>query len=122
MAMVECLTSDAMDFHLDVALIHGLFLGRAADAAATPALDLSPDGVTLTIHSDVLHVRGEVQQSIVKQLVDAFRRGKRLRTANVLQKAESSADSLAKAFKGSPNWPTLHRHLHQEQGFCWFEL
>jgi hypothetical protein len=85
-------------------------------------LDLSPDGVTLTIHGDVLHIRGEVQQSIVKQLVDAFRLGKRLRAADVLSKAGSSADTLAKAFKGSPNWPTLRRHLRLEQGFCWFEL
>ena len=88
MAVVESLTSDATDFRLDVALIQGLFLGRAADAMGTPALDLSPDGVTLTIHGDVLHIRGDVQQSIVKQLVDAFRLGKRLRTADVLRKAE----------------------------------
>lgn len=122
MAVVESLTSNATNFRLDVALIQGLFLGRAADATETPALHLSPDGATLTIHGDVLHIRGPVQQSIIKQLVEAFRLGKRLRTADVLGKAKSSADSLAKAFKGSPNWPTLRRHLRQEQGFCWFEL
>lgn len=122
MQVVESLTSDADSFHIDVALIQGLYLGRAAAAMGTPALDLSPDGATLTVHGDVLHIRGDIQQSIVKQLVDAFRDGKRLRAADVLEKAKSSADTLAKAFKGSPNWPTLHRHLRQELGFCWFEL
>lgn len=122
MQVAESLTSDADSFHIDIALIQGLYLGRAADAIGRPALDLSPDGVTLTIHSDVLHIRGEVQQSIVKQLVDAFQLGKRLRAADVLGNAKSSADTLAKAFKGSPNWPTLHRHLRQELGFCWFDL
>ncbi len=122
MAVAESLTSNATNFRLDVALIQGLFLGRPADSVGTRALDLSPDGVTLTIHSDVLHIRGEVQKSIVKQLVDAYRLGKRPRAADVLEKAKSSADSLAKAFKGSPNWATLRRHLRQEQGFCWFEL
>jgi hypothetical protein len=122
MAVVESLTPHVTHFHMDVALIQGLFLGRASDAMGTPALDLSPDDVTLTIHGDVIHVRGPVQQSIIRQLVDAFRLGKRLRAADVLRKAGSSADSLAKAFKGSPNWPTLRRYLRQEQGFCWFEL
>ena len=122
MAVVESLTSDATDFHLDVSLIQGLFLGPAPGAMATPALDLSPDGVTLTIHTDVLQIRGAIQRSIVEQLVAAFRLGKRLRTADVLSKAGSSADSLAKAFKGSPNWPTLCHHLRQAQGFCWLEL
>lgn len=122
MAVAESLTSDVTDFHLDVSLIQGLFLGPAPGAMATPALDLSPDGLTLTIHTDVLQIRGAIQRSIVKQLVAAFRLGKRLRTADVLRQAGSSADSLAKAFKGSPNWPTLRHHLRQEQGFCWFEL
>ena len=122
MQVVESLTSDADSFHIDVALIQGLFLGRAADSVGRPALGLSLECATLTIHGDVLHIRGEVQQSIVKQLVDAFRLGKRLRTSDVLEKAQSSADSLAKAFRGSPNWPTLLRHLRQERGFCWFDL
>lgn len=122
MAMVDNLTSDAISFRLNLALIQGLFLGRAAEAMGTPPLNLSLECATLTIHGDVLHIRGEVQQSIVKQLVDAFQLGKRLRTADVLEKAQSSADSLAKAFRGSPNWPTLRRHLRQEQGFCWFDL
>jgi hypothetical protein len=122
MAVAESLTSDATDFRLNVALIQGLFLGRAAGAMATPALDLSPDGLTLTIHGDLLYIRGPVQRSIVEQLVAAYRLGKRLRTADVLRQAGSSADSLAKAFKGSPNWPTLRHHLRQAQGFCWLEL
>jgi hypothetical protein len=122
MAVVESLTSHPTHFHLDVALIQGLFLGRPADSMGTPALHLSPDGATLTIHGEVLHFRGAVQQSIVKQLVDAFRLGRRLRTADVLLNAGSSADTLAKAFKGSPNWQTLRLHLNQDLGFCWFEL
>ena len=121
MSVVESLTSDAASFHIDVALIQGLYLGRAADATGRPALHLSPDGETLTIHGEVLHLRGAIQQSIIRQLVNAFSGGKRLRTVDVLARAGSAADALAKAFKGSPNWQTLRRYLRQERGFCWFE-
>ncbi|MDS4011699.1 MAG: hypothetical protein RKK15_09890 [Defluviicoccus sp.] len=121
MPVAESLTADAARFRLDAALIQGLYLGQPPDATPMPVLDLSPDGMTLTIHGDVLHFRGAVQRAIVKQLVEAHRSGKRLRTSAVLAKAGSSADSLVKAFSGSPHWPTLSRHLRQEQGCCWFE-
>ena len=87
----------------------------------TPPLNLSLECATLTIHGDVLHIRGEVQQSIVKQLVDAFRLGKRLRTADVLEKAAILRGlSLAKAFEAVQ----LARcaAICIEQGFCWFDL
>ena len=105
MAMVDNLTSDAISFRLNLALIQGLFLGRAAEAMGTPPLNLSLECATLTIHGDVLHIRGEVQQSIVKQLVDAFRLGKRLRTADVLEKAQSSADFSPRRSGAVPTGP-----------------
>ena len=121
MPVAESLTADAARFRLDAALIQGLYLGQPPDATPMPVLDLSPDGMTLSIHGDVLHFRGAVQRAIVKQLVEAHRSGKRLRTGAVLAKAGSSADSLVKAFSGSPHWRTLSLHLRQEQGCCWFE-
>lgn len=121
MAVAEAVTADAAGFHLDDALIRGRYLGRPAEAAAVPMLDLSPDGMALTIHGQALHFRGAVQRSIVRQLVEAHRGGKRLRTSTVLGRAGSSADSLVKAFSGSPHWPTLRRYLRQERGYCWFE-
>lgn len=121
MPVAESLTADAARFRLDAALIQGLYLGQPPDATPVALLDLSPDGMTLTIHGDVLHFRGAVQRAIIKHLVDAHRSGKRLRTSVVLAKAGSSADSLVKAFSGSPHWRTLSRYLRQEQGCCWFE-
>lgn len=121
MAVAEALTADAASFHIDGALIKGRYLGRPPDLAPIPMLDLSPDGMALTIHGQALHFRGAVQRSIVQQLVEAHRTNKRLRTSAVLGRAGSSADSLVKAFSGSPHWRTLSRYLRQEQGFCWFE-
>ena len=121
MPVAESLTADAARFRLDAALIQGLYLGQPPDATPVALLDLSPDGMTLTIHGDVLHFRGAVQRAIIKHLVDAHRSGKRLRTSVVLAKAGSSADSLVKAFSGSPHWRTLSLHRRQEQGCCWFE-
>jgi hypothetical protein len=66
-------------------------------------LHLSDDNRTLLLGSEPMYFRGRTQQLILRQLFDAYKAGKRLRAQEVLQKANSSADSIAKAFTGSPH-------------------
>lgn len=86
-----------------------------------PRYHLSEDSAVLTLGREVLSFRGEIQQSILRQLVDAFHAGRRLRTAEVLAHAGSNEDTLKKAFRGNPSWPKLKRVLRWENGFCWIE-
>jgi hypothetical protein len=85
-------------------------------------LHLSDDNATLTFLGKRLIFRGEKQQQILRQLFDAYKSGPPLRTTRVLEKAQSKADSLHKAFNNSPHWSVLQRIIKQEQGYCWFEI
>ena len=67
MSVVESLTSDATDFHLDVALIKGLFLGRNADTMGTPALDLSPEEY-FALERNATHGRSTSLDELITEL------------------------------------------------------
>jgi hypothetical protein len=95
---------------------------QTAPPPSETRLHLSADDDILTIGSEKLILTGEIQQSILRQLVDAFPSGERLKTKAVLEKAGSNADSIAKAFHGSPNWKHLKRVIQQKQGYCWLEI
>jgi hypothetical protein len=101
---------------------------RLSGAASTPLerseavpLDLSDDNATLTVAGESLIFRGQKQQQILRQLFDAYKSGRKLRTKELLKKARVEADSLHKAFNKSPHWATLQRIIRREQGYCWFD-
>jgi hypothetical protein len=80
------------------------------------------DDAIFNLGGERLIFRGLVQQSILRQLVDAYYNDRELRTSEVLQKAGSEADSIAKAFRNNPHWPKLRQIIHQYQGFVWLDL
>ncbi|RUT28325.1 hypothetical protein EMQ25_17215 [Arsenicitalea aurantiaca] len=84
----------------------------------TDLVSLSEDLELLVIGEDRMHLRGEIQQHIVKLLVDAWKEDRDLETRAVLLEAGSNADSIAKAFTGSPNWEKLRRHIVFGNGRC----
>jgi hypothetical protein len=85
-------------------------------------ISLSDSGA-LKVGEDVLLFRGQIQISILRQLVDAYHQGgERLRTQNVLETAGTELDSLAKVFRKNPHWSRLQNIIKQQRGFCWLEL
>lgn len=99
----------------------------AADATLPGAsrsrrIHLSPGDDQLTLDGELMIFTGAIQQTIIRQLVDALEQGRRLRTHDLLTDAGSNADTIAKAFKGSPHWHKLKRILRQKSGYCWFDL
>jgi hypothetical protein len=96
--------------------------GHAPSAREDAAqIQLSNDDKVLTIGDEEIVLRGEIQQSVIRRLVDGFYAGKRLRTKDILAHAGSNADTLKKAFRHSPHWPKLSSVLRQEGGFSWLE-
>jgi hypothetical protein len=83
---------------------------------------LSDDNRILTIFEKRMVIGGRIQQSIIRQLVDAQPTGEWLRSQTVLHKAGSQADSIAKAFAGSPHWPMIRKVLRQQGGQCWLDV
>jgi hypothetical protein len=83
---------------------------------------LSDDNAVLTLFNEKLIFRGVIQTLILRQLVDAHSEGRRLKTAEVLRKAGSDVDSIAKAFRKNRHWPALNKIIRQEQGVCWIDL
>ena len=110
------LTPDALRFELDRKSLSAAFDSTEIEVG----IDLSPDNRVLSLHGETFVLRGEKQPAILRKLINAHRQGKRLRTAEVL--ANHSANSFAKAFRGSPHWPKLKSILRQEGGMCWLEV
>lgn len=83
------------------------------------SISLSADGEQLSIGKDASwRFKGEIQQEIIRQLVEASASGSWLKSINVLSKAGSNSDTIAKAFNSSPNWPTLRRYIERSNGMC----
>ncbi len=87
-------------------------------------LHLSEDNRILTYNSEEMYFRGSVQQSVLRQLFDAYPMRKHLRTQEVLGEATTSShvDTIGKVFSGSRHWKTLKHIIKQEDGYCWFEI
>jgi hypothetical protein len=115
----DVLTSGVKTLKVDVELLKGIYSQSVASALGNEPICLSPDNRVLVLNSKTLILRGSKQQSIMRTLFDAHVARTRLRTADVL--ADSSADTIAKAFHKSPNWDVLKRHVRQRGGFCWLE-
>jgi hypothetical protein len=88
----------------------------------SPQLNLTEDNAVLTLRGEKLVFRGDVQQLILRQLVDAHSEERHLKTAEVLSKAGTQVDSIAKAFRKNRHWLKLKKIIHQEQGFVWIDL
>lgn len=99
----------------------GLEQDGNASAPRTPVVSLAEDDSVLTINGAELVFTGEIQQSILRKLVDALGDGVRLRAGDVLKDSGSNADTIPKAFNGSPNWEKLKEILRFERGRCWIE-
>ncbi|HVI27285.1 hypothetical protein [Hansschlegelia sp.] len=84
-------------------------------------ITLSDDDRQLTIAGKTYLVRGEIQQVILRRLVDALPSGRKLVVADLLKFAGANANSLQNAFKGSPHYEPMKKHLRVEGGLCWLE-
>jgi hypothetical protein len=91
-------------------------------SGADQLLHLSDDNAILSLFGEKLIFRGKIQQSILRQLVDAYRDDGRLRTSEILRRAGSDVDSIAKAFRNNRHWPLLQKIIRQDQGFVWLDL
>lgn len=78
----------------------------------------SEDGGELVVNGETYHFTGDIHRSIIRQLAAAAQRGEpRLRTAAVLEDAESKVKAIKQAFKGSKeNWEKV---IGYGKGFCW---
>jgi hypothetical protein len=119
--LADLLSQDPKWFRLDRDIIDGMFSPLSV-ARSAERVSLSADFRTLVIDGQMWTFRGEIQKTIIHLLVEAFRKGDRLRTSEVLRKAGSQAPDLAKAFKNNPSWPQLSQYIKSEHGFCWIEL
>ena len=105
--LVKLVSPVGQTFGLDVQLLKNIYAGHSLDASSIGPVYLAPDGRVLI--------------EIIRQLVKGFTRDERLRTKEVLEKAGSQADTLAKAFRGYPDWERLKAHIKQQRGVCWLE-
>lgn len=96
--------------------------GGKAPSSDSALVTLSEDDRLLMVKGHPIYLRGEIHQGIIRQLVDAYHAGIRLRQADVLAHAGSNADTIAKAFNGSPNWRFLDTILVREKGECWLQI
>jgi hypothetical protein len=119
--LVKLVSPVGETFALDVRLLKNIYVGRCLDASSISPVYLAPDGRVLRIRDSEYLFKGEVQIAIIHQLVKAFPCDERLRTKEVLEKAGSQADTLAKAFSGYPDWERLNAHIKRQHGFCWLE-
>lgn len=110
------LNSDSLHFTLDRKSLTAAYDLQQVEAG----IDLSADNRVLSLHGEMLVFRGQKQPTILRRLINAHRKGTRLRTADVL--AGHSANSFAKAFRGNPHWPKLKAILRQQSGMCWLEV
>lgn len=80
----------------------------------------SEDGRFLRVHGVDYHFRGVIQPQIIRQLYEAWESGQpRLRTAQVLEQAESKSNTLSQAFGTNDAGETLIGH---RDGYCWLKI
>lgn len=90
---------------------------RTADGK--PRIELTNRYSLLVIGDEVFVFRGDKRKEIVRKLVDAYHRGERLLTKELL--GDAGSDTLKKLLKGGRSAAMLTRILRQENGYCWLE-
>jgi hypothetical protein len=115
------LTPSLESFQIDVDIVRSPYVPVHA-ARPDVLIDLSPDNRVLTIRGEATVFRGSKQQQVLRQLLEAYRKGVRVPATVLLSHFADDVDTLSKAFKGSPNWPTLQKYLHQKDGMCWIAI
>ena len=101
---------------IDFGMLQARFAGQPAPRHAV--LHLSDDNRVLTIHGREVHfqkTRSKIQ-SILRQLYNAYLSDRWLRTSDVLEKAESGAQSLDQAF--GARWVEVKQVIEQHAGMC----
>ncbi|KKB79722.1 hypothetical protein VW35_04200 [Devosia soli] len=99
-----------------VAAVEGDLEEDVTEADESAQITLSEDLSKLTIGEKSWRLKGEIQQEIIRQLVEAF--PNELKTTKVLDQAGSNVDTIAKPFNRSPNWPTLQHYIKRGDGIC----
>jgi hypothetical protein len=95
---------------------------QQAPKTASIELQLWDDGAILTLSGEKMMFRGTIQRVLLRELIEAHKNGRRLRTADTLRKVGAEVDSIAKLFRKNPHWPQLRKIIRQKLGFCWIDL
>ncbi len=103
---------------LEKDMISEMLGSGSAQADPRAPLSCSEDGGMLRINGEDYFFTGLTQKRIVRQLFEAWEAGQsRLRTAVVLQEAESKTKAISQAFSGSKrDWKKV---IGYRDGYCW---
>ena len=86
------------------------------------SLSLSPSGQRLVINGNVtINFKSDIQVTIVRQLAQGFKDGKRFGARELLDHAQSGAKTLRQAF-GAQRWAELEPYLKSQNGLWGFDL
>ena len=117
--------SDAIDLNAGIEIkrdILAAFLDGTPPAGVHEIIHLSPSGQQLVINGNVtINFKSDIHIAIVRKLVQGFKDGKRFGARELLDHAQSSANTLRQAF-GSQRWAKLEPWLKSENGLWGFEL
>lgn len=120
--IANVLTNDAQVFSIDRKLMLSPFLASGTSFVPTQPLHLSPDGRRLTFNGTVtLDFKSDIHIELIRRLVDGYRDGRRWRAQELLEDAESSVTTLARAF-GGKKWKQLKPYLTSQNGLWGFDL
>jgi hypothetical protein len=116
--LADRLVNEPLLFTLDETLLNAPY-GGGTPTQPLRDIVLSPDDRTLTVLGEVMHFRGKEQRRILRKLVNAYYKGEKRLSSDILG---GGADTFAKKFKGNSYLPRLKNIVRQQQGRCWFEL
>ncbi len=116
---------DVFDFGAGLAIRPDILTARLDGTShidVKERLYLSPDGRKLIINGNVtINFKSRIHITIIRQLVDGFKNGKRYRASELLDVAGSSAKTLRQAF-GTKRWKELEPHLTSIDDLWGFDL
>lgn len=116
---------DVFDFGAGPAIRADILAARLDGTFPIPVkerLYLSPDGRKLIVNGNVtINFKSQIHLTIIRQLVDGFKNGKRFRASELLDVAGSGAKTLRQAF-GAKKWKELEPYLSSIDDLWGFDL
>jgi hypothetical protein len=116
---------DVIDFNAGLCIqpdILAARLGGSRLPAVDAAIDLSPDGTTLTINGTIIiDFKSDIHIAIIRKLVAGHKDGKRFAVRDLLAAGRSGSAGLRRAF-GAKKWAALSPYLKSHNGLWGFEL
>jgi hypothetical protein len=110
--------SGANPIRIDFGILKARFQGQPAEDIEYP-LHLSADNRMLIINGKVrIDLRGDKQGLVARLIVDAYKRGRPIKAAQILGQADSSAGSFDQAFGRKP-WDKLKLYFKSQGGGRW---